>query len=92
MKFNLSKVSCKYGSPLGRHSDNPANFEGLKVHLEKVRIDSGGYDSGGAYWGTGLPLYVAWSEDESGVSRMFIRASNRNDAKNKLPEGIKFYV
>jgi len=49
----------------------------------RVRLDSGGYDDGGAYWGIGMPLYcIENEEDEHGVgNRMFHRAMNRDDAK-----------
>jgi hypothetical protein len=32
-----------------------------KFHLRKVRLDSGGYDPGGAYWGHGGELFEAWN-------------------------------
>jgi hypothetical protein len=47
-------VNCQYGAPMGRSSDH---LSGLivepqeKVTLRRIRINSGGYDSGGAYWG-----------------------------------------
>lgn len=33
----------------------------VRFHLRKVRLDSGGYDQGGAYWGTGGELFEAWN-------------------------------
>lgn len=32
-----------------------------RFHLRKVRLDSGGYDQGGAYWGHGGELFEAWN-------------------------------
>jgi hypothetical protein len=32
-----------------------------RFHLRKVRLDSGGYDSGGAYWGHGGELFEAFN-------------------------------
>ena len=29
----------------------------IKVYLQRVRLNNGGYDSTGSYWGTGAPLY-----------------------------------
>lgn len=58
-----------------------------KVHLVRVRLDSGGYDDGGAYWGLGEPLYHAYddslsSDHEEGKGvYAFVRAGNRKQAK-----------
>lgn len=86
-----SKVSCKYGAPMGRGGSLLA---GTKTHLARVRLDSGGYDPGGAYWGIGQPLFVAW-DDEGG--EIYLRASSREAAKAQLraescdPENLRFY-
>lgn len=88
-------VSSKYGAPMGRDNDRPEDLLPVKrVHLERIRINQQGYDSGGVYWGTGKPLFVAWGwDDTDGESfvRHFLRASTREEAKKLLPEGIKFY-
>jgi hypothetical protein len=50
----LEKLSGKYGAPLGR-ADLPYAYEDFqaipehphKFYLQKVKLDSGGYDSGG---------------------------------------------
>lgn len=73
----LRDVSSRYGAPMGRASDKVSG----NVTLEQVRLDQGGYDSGGAYWGTGSPLWVA--EDEDG-NQEFLRASDRAAAVAKL--------
>jgi hypothetical protein len=45
------------GAPMGRpafgHGGNPIE----PFILRRIRINSGGYDDGGAYWGLGAPLY-----------------------------------
>ena len=47
---------------MGRQAaPNPAAFTGL-VSLRRIRLNSGGYDQGGAYWGHGQPLYSALSQ------------------------------
>lgn len=78
------------GARLGRADHyHPGNNQPEKpnprFYLRRVPINSGGYDSGGAYWGVGEPLYEYESEDygEDLVSG-FIRASDRGDAKAKL--------
>jgi hypothetical protein len=66
--------------------------EPLKLYLQRVRLNSGGYDSGGAYWGLGAPLYAYF--DESGEFSHCIRASSRQKAKEAIrrefPEAL-FY-
>ena len=61
----LCDVGSKYGAPMGRNGCRPLNFNApLKFYLRRVPLNSGGYDSGGAYWGLGSPLYYACSVDE----------------------------
>ena len=50
MSKQFPEVSSKYGAPLGRLTSLlGATPKGIR--LFKVRLDSGGYDDGGAYWG-----------------------------------------
>ena len=78
-------------------SDIEANRNrSMKFTLCRIRLDSGGYDSGGAYWGIGEPLYGAETQDglDDQVLRLFMRATDRNDAKNKVRErfpNARFY-
>jgi hypothetical protein len=44
------------GAALGRVSKHGAP-DSLRFTLRRVKLDSGGYDQGGAYWGMGKPLY-----------------------------------
>lgn len=74
MRKQFPDVSCKYGAPMGRSSfGTPDHAEG-KIRVFRVNLDSGGYDDGGAYWGTGQPLFCATDGAEY---RQFIRASSR---------------
>jgi hypothetical protein len=76
-----SKVSSKYGAPMGRgHSVEPLLG---KVRMRLVKLDTGGYDKGGAYWGTGAPLYYA-EGDEAGY--VYVRGASREYAKDILLE------
>ncbi len=89
MQFHYTNASSKYGASMGRRSDLP-NETTDKLSLQRVRLDSGGYDPGGAYWGGGygtLPLYRA--ENEEGDVRYF-RAANRDAAKAFFPKA-RFY-
>lgn len=68
----ITPVSCRYGAPMGR-----AEWHGTParpVRLFRVRINAGGYDSGGAYWGSGDPLYCA---TDGADFRAFVRALDR---------------
>ena len=51
------------GAALGRASYH-GKPESLKFTLKRIRLDSGGYDAGGAYWGVGEKLYWACSDDQ----------------------------
>ena len=55
----------------------------VKFYLRKVRLDRGGYDSSGFYWGAG-PLFYYESED--GTLTGYLRAIDRTDAKDCLTE------
>lgn len=55
-----------------------------KATLQRVRINSQGYDTCGAYWGIGQPLY--WTDLGEPGEGTFFRASNREAAKAKLRE------
>lgn len=72
-------VNCQYGAPMGRLESRETPV--CKVRLFRVRLDSGGYDDGGAYWGIGQPLYCA--DDGEGYFR-FMRARNRAEAAQSL--------
>lgn len=50
-----------------------------RYYLRRVHLDSGGYDSGGAYWGHGAPLWHAAAAEGGGES--FFRAKDRAAAK-----------
>lgn len=73
------------GASLGRR-DNPAADpeQTLKFTLQRVRLDSGGYDSGGAYWGIGEPLYWASAEQEGAEVSFYFRATDRDSAKAEV--------
>lgn len=47
-------------------------------YLQEVRLDSGGYDQGGAYWGHHQKLYCAFNDYDV---QMYVRAINRDAAK-----------
>lgn len=67
---------------MGRTSDLPENFTG-PLQLRHVPLDSGGYDPGGAYWGSPDNLYMA----EDGEGRVsYLRASSLEAARKEFPK------
>ncbi len=83
------EVNSQYGAPMGRRSDHLSALivePQEKVTLRRIRLNSGGYDSGGAYWGIGQPLFY-WAVIQDGdESSGFLRARNREDAKRQIVE------
>lgn len=103
----LSDVSSKFGAPMGRsnHDDVPADeVKNLgKFELQQVRLDTGGYDKGGAYWGWGREAlfrarafvdYTGRDGSAGGMVDIFFRAKDRQAAKQHVSArypGARFY-
>lgn len=86
------EVGSKYGAPMGRHCGPVDPDTDARFNLMKVRLDAGGYDPGGAYWGHGGPLY--YFEASDGTASGYLRAPSRASAKLKVLEqcpAAKFY-
>lgn len=77
MGKQFARVNSQYGAPMGRREFGPMPDHGRKIRIFRVRIDSGGYDDGGAYWGAGKPLFCA---TDNADYRRFIRADSRLSA------------
>lgn len=71
----ICEVSTKHGSPMGRanvgsypetitrgNNCRICKCDQPKVYKRRVILIEG-YDSGGAYWGFGAPLYVEYTAD-----------------------------
>lgn len=72
------------GAALGRHDRHAPDFEG-KLVLRRVRLDVGGYDQNGTYFGARRPgraLY--WYAAEDGSIDAMADAAGREDAKGKI--------
>jgi hypothetical protein len=85
MKKQFGPVNNQYGAPMGRLTWGLiSDCDPKSVRLFKVKLDRGGYDDGGAYWGSSLsvgPLYCAMDD---GAYRAFIRAYSREHARTLL--------
>jgi len=93
--MKLSKVSSKYGAPMGRWNTLPENQSlSCKLHLEKLRWVDGDYDQGGAYWGHGTDIYRAYGDVGEVATEVFVRAANREEAKTLVRDHLpaaRFY-
>lgn len=74
MKTQFNIVASRYGAPMGRASFGTPESAESKIRLFRVNLDAGGYDDGGAYWGTGKPLFCA---TDGADYRQFARANSR---------------
>lgn len=84
-------VSTRYGAPLGRASRSNLDTDAGRIYLQRVPLDSGGYDRGGAYWGIGAPLFCAMDQDGR---TYFLRARSRDAAKTaalEIAPDARFY-
>lgn len=85
-------MDCTFGAPMGRWEKKGEPTEGTRFYLRRIRLDNGGYDSGGAYWGVGAPLYGYESQD--GEVYGYLRAEDREAAKWKVERkyaGARFF-
>lgn len=80
-------VSCNYGAPMGRHGDNPSNLQDVKRLHARRQGGGGGYDRGGAYWGTPSNVWGVWAWIDGGVVCCYVRANSRADAINQIRNG-----
>jgi hypothetical protein len=99
--MKLPNVSSKFGAPMGRCNmlpDDPTLP--CKLNLVCLRWVDGDYDEGGAYWGGPVnndPItHIYWAYGDAGevTAQVFVRASNRQEAKTKVLEKLpkaKFY-
>ena len=56
----------------------------IKFTLRRIRLNRGGYDSFGTYWGIGAPLYQAAGDIGDAFEEFHFRASDRRAAKALL--------
>lgn len=84
--YNVN-VNSQYGAPMGRRESLPRHYNGERLHLRRVPLNSGGYDPGGAYWGKGAPLYCAYGHTDCDIGEpveLYVRAPSRAAAADKL--------
>lgn len=64
LKRVINKVNTQYGAPMGRANKGTKPTDKTKVYDKRVPLVDG-YDDGGAYWGIGRELRVAFTADLS---------------------------
>lgn len=77
------------GARMGRANVIPEDYAGEKLSLRRVPFQNGGYDPGGAYWGTPADLWCAWGETESEQLEIYVRASDRELAKLEIRKNLR---
>ena len=76
----FENVSSSRGAPMGRPALHNPPTVSRSVEVFKVRLDRGGYDDGGAYWGiNSRDKYLYCARDNSGYQQ-FCRAQSREAA------------
>ncbi len=95
-RIALSKACSQYGASMGRRAHHCGEHKDTdnKFSVALVGLDTGGYDSGGAYWGTPNNLYRVYAEVPDDYIEFFIRADNREAAKAKVRQdypNARFY-
>ena len=74
------------GAGLGRSTHSGDVHTPWRFYLQRVRLNRGGYDDGGAYWGAGAPLYryAATETRNRECPEGFLRAADRAAAKAQI--------
>jgi hypothetical protein len=87
-QFNpFPDVSSRYGSPMGRRGDNPANLQGVKRLHARRQGGRDGYDKGGAYWGSPSNVWGVWAWLGCEASCVYVRAASRAAAVSMVRGG-----
>lgn len=87
-QFNpFPAVSGKYGAPMGRRGDNPANLQDVKQLHARRQGGGDGYDKGGAYWGTPSNVWGVWGHIGDEIIVVYVRATSRKAAIDTVRAG-----
>ncbi len=82
-----TKGYTQYGAQMGRSRGRkiPADTTS-KLIVRRVRLDSGGYDEGGAYWGIGQKLWMVEAIEGADEGLLdYVRAADKATAKGMFP-------
>jgi hypothetical protein len=94
LRWACSSRGADHGRPAFLPSDRSMK---VKLRLARLRLDQGGYDKGGAYWGGRKPgWHIYWAESleefelaplarpNFGTVEMTVDAVSREDAKRRI--------
>lgn len=73
-------VSGKYGAPMGRWTGSE-EYKGTPCRVFRVKLDTGGYDQGGAYFGGETFPRKLYCAQGDGL-QLFTREHSRSAAKD----------
>lgn len=73
------KADCKFGAPMGRPS-NTLDHDG-EWKAQRVPLDEGGYDEGGAYWGLRFSPKQLFAVQDGMGNIAFVDAPGPDSAK-----------
>jgi hypothetical protein len=101
-KLSLPSRSCKFGAPMGQSNQLPENVSApIKLQMEKLKWIDNDYICDGTYFGggNGDNIYCAYAYVYSPIDldfavKIFVRAENRNEAKEEvrnLVPNARFY-
>lgn len=78
--YAVTRVNDRFGAPMGRTSFGQEHIgENGVMYLAELPLDQG-YDAGGAYWGSGEPIFVLFNDE----LEYFFRARSMNAAIAEL--------
>lgn len=80
MNRQFEHVSARYGAPMGRPTAPDLDTTRGTVRLFAVRLDSDGYDDGGAYWGLRRYGERLWCAMDRDGDMQFTDATTREQA------------
>lgn len=66
---------------MGRAGAHPGDDPHCHMRVRRIRLDNGGYDEGGAYWGHGTPLWYCAGRDTFGGVSDWIEDFHRAPSK-----------
>ena len=85
----LTEVGGQYGAPMGRQSSYIE--PGIRYAVMEVVLDDG-YDSGGAYWGWGESLYLAYAAVSGDEFLIFRRAPSVEQFVAESLDNNDYYI
>lgn len=83
--YDSNGVRICVGSKMGRPSHTGARSVMCKLRLQRLPMNTGGYDKWGAYWGLPCNLWIATNRmeisDPGDLVEVFVRRESREAAK-----------